>query len=54
RASESSRPVFPEIIVQDEGIVSTGQEIREEGESPKAIEQRGDLSEIDVLLRSLQ
>ncbi|KAL6958941.1 hypothetical protein U1Q18_040287, partial [Sarracenia purpurea var. burkii] len=36
-AAGSSRPVLSEIIVQDEGIVSTGQE---HGESLDAIEQR--------------
>ncbi|KAL6958936.1 hypothetical protein U1Q18_040282 [Sarracenia purpurea var. burkii] len=36
----SSRPVLSKIIVQDEDIVPTGQELREHGESLDAIEQR--------------
>ncbi|KAL6999455.1 hypothetical protein U1Q18_000616, partial [Sarracenia purpurea var. burkii] len=41
-------PAFPDIIRQDEGIVSIGQELKEHGESNKSIKQSDDLVEIDT------
>ncbi|KAL6999459.1 hypothetical protein U1Q18_000620, partial [Sarracenia purpurea var. burkii] len=48
REAGSSRPAFPDIIRQDEGIVSIGQELKEHGESNKSIKQSDDLVEIDT------
>ncbi|KAL6996804.1 hypothetical protein U1Q18_006933, partial [Sarracenia purpurea var. burkii] len=47
-----SRPAFPKICVKDDGTMLSSKELREEGESPKASEHRGDIAIIDVAVVS--